>query len=269
MTASTASESVDAGSRRARAVGRDMVVRGRWWSARLDARPIVVTAALALGLVAVASLSISLGDFPIPLSEVIATRFGGGDDEAVFVVGTLRLPRVITGSLVGLALGMSGVMFQSLLRNPLASPDVIGFNSGAALGAVMVIVTWGGSSAQIALGAIAGGLGAAFAVYALAWRRGVGVYRLVLVGIGIGFTINAVVQYLLTRASINDVQRAAVWLTGSLNGRTWSHAGSITTALVVLVPIALGLQRRLDLLALGDDTAAALGVEMNRTKLAL
>ncbi|MEL6982513.1 MAG: iron chelate uptake ABC transporter family permease subunit [Actinomycetota bacterium] len=237
---------------------------------RLDPRSVMVCAVLAAATVAVGCWSISVGDFPIPMSDVIATVFGGGSEDAEFIVRTLRLPRAITGALVGLAFGISGAIFQSLARNPLASPDIIGFNSGAAVGAVFVIVILGGTSTQVAMGAVLGGVVTALAVFGLAIKgRGVQAYRLVLVGIGIGFAATAVVDYLITRAEIFDVQRAAVWLTGSLNGRSWDDARTVGLALLVLAPLAVLMQRWLDRLELSDDVAAGLGIPVGRAKLGL
>lgn len=245
------------------------VVRGRSWSVRFDPRTLGVCAVLAALVAVVGSWSISVGDFPIPITDVVATIFGGGSDDAQFIVETLRLPRVLTGIMVGAAFAVAGSIFQSLAQNPLASPDVIGFNSGAALGAVFTIVTIGGSSLQVSIGALVGGFVTALVVYALAWKRGVHGYRLVLVGIGIGFAVSAVNDYLITRANIYDVQRAAVWLTGSLNGRGWNHVRPVGLGLLVLLPLALFLGRRMRLLELGADTAAALGVHVGRSRAVL
>jgi iron complex transport system permease protein len=248
---------------------RGRAIRTGWFSVRLDPRAIAVCTVLAIGIVIVGCWSISVGDFPIPMSDVIATLFGNPTVDSEFIVGTLRLPRVLVAIGVGAAFGMSGAIFQSLVRNPLGSPDIIGFNSGAALGAVVMIVSVGGSSTQVAMGAIAGGFIAAVLVYLLAWKRGVQAYRLVLVGIGAGFAIEAFIDFLITRAKITDVQRAAVWLTGSLNGRSWEHVRVVWLAMLVLGPIAIVMQRSLDRLELGDDMAAALGLRVSRSKLAL
>ena len=245
------------------------VVRRRSFSVRLDPRAIIVCSVLALLTVGVGLWSISVGDFPIPLADVVATLFGNPTEDSEFIVGTLRLPRVLVGIGVGAAFGMSGAIFQSLVRNPLGSPDIIGFTGGAALGAVTMIVIFGASAALVSIGAVAGGLLAAVAVYFLAWKRGVQAFRLVLVGIGAGFAINAAIDFMITRAEINDVQRAAVWLTGSLNGRSWDEVRIVAGALLVLGPLAILMQRSLDRLDLGDDTAAALGINVGRSKLSL
>ncbi len=246
-----------------------IVVRRRAWSVRLHPRSIVVGLVVLAATLVVAVWSIMVGDFPLSVGQVLRSVFGDGGKDAEFIVQTLRLPRALTAVMVGAALGMSGAVFQSIARNPLGSPDLIGFESGAAAGAVIVITVFHGSSTQVALGAVAGGLLTALAVYVLAYQRGLAASRLVLVGIGIGFAASALVDYLITRAQIYDVQRAAVWLTGSLNGRTWEHVRTVSLALVVLAPLILVAQRSLDRLELGDDTAAALGVRVGRTKLLL
>lgn len=248
---------------------RCRVVRTRWCSVRIDVRAVAVCAALGAATLAVACWSIMVGDFPLSIRQVLAAVFGDGGDDAEFIVQTLRLPRALTAMLVGAALGMSGAVFQSLVRNPLGSPDIVGFQQGAAFGAVFMIVVAGGSSLEIATGAVAGGVATAVLVYLLAWKRGLAASRLVLVGIGIGFAASAAVDYMITRANIHDVQRAAVWLTGSLNGRSWSHVRTVGIALALLAPLIVLGQRSLDRLELGDDAAAALGIRTGRTKLVL
>ncbi|MBW3557869.1 MAG: iron chelate uptake ABC transporter family permease subunit, partial [Actinobacteria bacterium] len=178
-------------------------------SIRVDVRAVAVCGCLA-GLIAGAfAVNLSVGDFPIPLGEVVASILGHGGADSDFIVRTLRLPRSLTAVLVGAAFGLSGAIFQSLARNPLASPDIIGVTAGAAAAAVAAIVLGGvASSAALAAAALAGGLAAALVVYGLAFRKGVTGYRLVLVGIGITAVLSSVTSYLLTRAEIFDAQRA-------------------------------------------------------------
>jgi len=236
------------------------------WSVRVDRRTVAVCGALAAVAAAAMAAGVSMGDFPIPLGEVLRALVGLGDPDSDLVVRVLRLPRALTGLLVGLAFGLSGAIVQELARNPLASPDVIGITAGAGAAAVAVIVLGGTTAATVAGGALAGALVTMAAVYVLAYRRGVTGYRLVLVGIGITFALTGLTNYLLTRARIGDVQRATVWLTGSLNGRGWEQLGPLAVALAVLVPLALALGRRLRALQLGDDVARALGVRVDRTR---
>jgi iron complex transport system permease protein len=236
---------------------------------RFDRRTAVTSLALAVAIVLAGAVSVSVGDFPIPLVDVLPAILGAGSEDADFIVNTLRLPRALTGLLVGAAFGLSGAIFQSLARNALASPDVIGITAGASAAAVAVIVWYGGSTATVAVGAFAGALATAVAIYALAYRRGVSGYRLVLIGIGIGAMLASFTAYLLTRAEINDAQRATVWLTGSLNGRSWDHVRPVGVALLILAPITFALGRHLRLMELGDDTATGLGVRVERSRGAL
>jgi len=226
---------------------------------------------LALGAVLFALLVISVGTGEIAIApgDVVATLVGGGDRATSFVIETLRLPRALCGVLIGLALGASGAIFQSLTRNPLGSPDIVGFVQGAAAGAVLEIVVFGGGTFAIAAGATVGGVGTAVVVYVLTIRGGTTGYRLILVGIGIAAMLTAVTDYLLTRSTLDEAQAANVWLTGSLNGRGWEHVRPIAAALVVLAPIIWLLARELRMLELGDEAARALGVGVERARLAL
>src|SRR5262249_24994536 len=135
--------------------------------------------------------------------------------------------------------------------------------------AVLEILVFHGGTPEIAAGALVGGFATAVVVYLLAFSRGVQGYRLILIGIGISAMLASVNSYVITRANIVDAQAAQVWLTGSLNGRGWEHARPISVALVVLLPGAFALGRRLRLLEMGDDTARALGVPAGRTQLLL
>lgn len=238
---------------------------------RTTGRARAVTVSIVLTVVGFIAfcVSISVGDFPIPLLDVIPAVFGFGDADSDFIVRQLRLPRALTAVLVGAAFGLSGAIFQSLARNPLASPDIIGITAGASASAVFIIVVIGGSGLMVSAGALIGALITAAAIYLLAYRRGVSSYRLVLVGIGISAMLSAVTSYLLTRAEIYDAQRATVWLTGSLNGRGWDQVRPVAASLVVLVPATLALARPLRLLQLGDDTAKGLGVAVEPSRAGL
>jgi iron complex transport system permease protein len=230
---------------------------------------VTVAAALVVAILALLVLSVATGELSIPPSEVVETLLGGGDRSTRFVVETLRLPRALTGILVGAALGAAGAIFQSITRNPLGSPDIVGFVQGASAGAVLQIVVFGGGAFATAAGAVVGGVATAVLVYALAFRGGVQGYRLVLVGIAIAAMLVAVTDYLLTRSTLEQAQEANVWLTGSLNGRGWEHVRPVAAALTILLPAAALLARRLRMLELGDDLARALGVPVERSRLAL
>jgi iron complex transport system permease protein len=233
------------------------------------ARAISVSVVLAVLTFFVFCIAISVGDFPIPLSEVIPAVFGHGSQSSDFIIHRLRLPRALTAVLVGASFGFSGAIFQSLARNPLASPDIIGITQGASTSAVFMIVVIGASGTLVSIGALVGSLVTAAMIYGLAYKRGVSSYRLVLVGVGIASALVAITSYLLTRAEIFDAQRAYVWLTGSLNGRGWEHVRPVAVAALVLFPAVIALARPLRALQLGDDTAKGLGITVERTKAAL
>ena len=239
--------------------------RGRV-SVRVLPRSVLVCLGTVVLILVVAAITLTTGDFPLPLGEVIRTLFGGGTALDQFVLNTLRLPRLLTGLLVGAALAIGGSTFQSVARNPLGSPDIIGFTQGSATGALVVIVVLHGSNAQIAIGALITGLATAIVVYLLAMKRGVQGYRLILVGVGVAAMLTAANGYLITRANLADAQAAAVWLTGSLDGRDWSQVYPLAIAMVVLLPVASYLGRGLRMLELGDDTARALGVAAERVR---
>ncbi|MFJ4716893.1 FecCD family ABC transporter permease [Streptomyces sp. NPDC088785] len=238
-------------------------------SVRLDPRTVAVVAALLVAVLAAGVVLIGTGDFPIPALDVLRTLTGHGNAGQEFIINDLRLPRVLVGLLVGGALGLSGALFQSISRNPLGSPDVLGLGQGATAGALVMIVIFGGSAAQVALGALVGGLVTGVAIYVLAWKRGVHGYRLVLVGIGASAFVTAVNGYLLTKADFVDAARATVWMTGSLNGRDWTQVWPLLILFVVVAPLVAYHGRPLRMLEMGDDAAGALGVRVEATRLVL
>lgn len=238
-------------------------------SLRVDARASAVVVLLLLAALAASVVLIGTGDFPISAPDVLRTLTGNGTQIQEYIVRDLRLPRVLVGLLVGAALGLGGALFQSISRNPLGSPDVLGLGQGATAGALTVIVLFSGSATAVTLGALAGGLVTGFAIYLLAWKRGVHGYRLVLVGIGVSAIVTAVNGYLLTKADIVDAARAVVWMTGSLNGRDWTQVWPLLVLCAVLVPLVLVNARGLLMTEMGDDLSYALGVRVERVRLVL
>lgn len=244
------------------------VIRAAGASLRWEPRSAAVCGALAAVAACAAVLVVGSGEFPIAPPDVVRVLLGRGDPATEFIVTTLRLPRAVTGLLAGLALGLSGAVFQSISRNPLGSPDLIGFTTGSATGALLQILVFGGGAVAITASSVAGAVLTALAVYLVAYRRGGGVHgvRLVLIGVAAAAMLEALNSYLITRAELRDAYEAAFWLTGSLNGRDWDQAVPLALALAVLVPAALLLARPLGMGELGDDAARALGVPVQRTR---
>ncbi|MGX9877014.1 FecCD family ABC transporter permease [Streptomyces cellulosae] len=238
-------------------------------SVRLDVRALTVVLLLILLALGASVLLIGTGDFPMSASDVLTTLVGQGNEGQEFIVTELRLPRVLVGLLVGASLGIGGALFQTISRNPLGSPDILGLGQGATAGALTVIVLFSGTANQVALGALAGGLLTGTAIYVLAWKRGVHGYRLVLVGIGVSAVVTAVNGYLLTKSDIVDAARAVVWMTGSLDGRDWDQVWPLLALCAVLVPVVLANSRALRMTEMGDDVSNALGVRVERLRLVL
>jgi iron complex transport system permease protein len=245
------------------------VIRTGRLSIRLDVRATVTCLCLLAGVLIVGVVSLTTGDYKLTVSEVVDTLVGNGPPGADFIVMTLRLPRLLTALLVGTAFGISGAVLQRVTSNPLGSPDIVGFTMGSATGALIVIVLTDGSMMQVAGGAMIGGVGTAILIYLLAFKRGVQGFRLVLIGIGISAMLLAVNQYLITHASLQDATAAQAWQVGGLNGRGWEHVEPVAWALLVLLPVAVYYSRRLSILQMGDDTAKALGVPVESSRLML
>lgn len=235
---------------------------------RLRRRRITLVVLLVL-IVAVFVASLMIGRTFYPAGDVLRVVLGQDVPGAGFTVGRLRLPRAVLAMLTGLCFGIGGVTFQTMLRNPLASPDIIGISTGASAAAAFGIVFLSLGGAQISIFAIVAGLGVALAIYLLSFRQGVLGTRLILIGIGVAAMLESVTSYVLSKAPRWELQEAMRWLTGSLNGSSWSDVLPVLIALAVLGPVLLGQSRNLAQLQLGDDTASALGVPVERTRLIL
>jgi iron complex transport system permease protein len=247
-----------------------VTVRRAGVSLRLDVRPLAVAGLLMALAAAVLVLSVAVGEFSIPLADVLASLVGAGDRATDFIVLDLRLPRALTALLTGVAFGVSGAVFQEVTRNPLVAPDIVGVAGGASLAAVALIVLGTADGAvSVPLAALGGALVSGALLYALAWRGGVQGYRVVLVGIGVAAFANAGISYVLTQGRIFEVAQAYIWMVGSLNGRGWEDVWPPAVALGVLLPVLLGLGRRADVLGLGDDVARSLGLGVERSRLVL
>ena len=236
------------------------------FSFRLDRRvPWVLLAATVVTL-AVMVVNIGVGEYPIAPLDVIKTVLHlptANFDDYNFIVNTLRLPRMLVAALVGLALGISGTIMQGLTRNPLASPDILGISAGAGLVAVTLIVLFQDvPSGVIPLAAFGGALLIAVLIYLLAWRGGDSPLRLILVGIGLGAVTGALTTLLITFGDIYDVQRALIWLTGSVYARSWDEFAALLPWVLIFAPLAFLLARDLNTLHLGEEVARGLGTRV-------
>ncbi len=209
------------------------------------------------------------GAVMLSVSQVIDALVGNAPHAMQLVVTEWRLPRVIVALLVGAALGVSGAIFQSLMRNPLGSPDVMGFNTGAWSGVLVAMVFYGQDLTAIALAAMGGGVVTSVIVWLLAWRNGIETFRLIIVGIGVRAMLVAFNTWLLMHASLETALSAGLWNAGSLNGLTWAKMLPSVPVIIAMFVLATLLSRRLRLLEMGDDSACALGVSVERSRLLL
>ncbi|MBB3808547.1 FecCD family ABC transporter permease [Pseudochelatococcus contaminans] len=234
-------------------------------------RAAIVCVLLALMGLLLAVVLLGTGTLSFTPAEVIASLFGIGDNAmADRIVGRIRLPRMLTAVFVGASLGMAGSIFQSISRNALGSPDIIGFTTGAATGAIAQIILYNAGPLETSLAAIVSGLCTAALVFLLALKgRTTGGYRLVLVGIGVGAVLAGVNTVLLVMSDLDQAISAQIWLAGSLNTRTWAHAIPAICGFCIIVPVTLLYGKRVTLLEMGDDAASQLGVSVERTRLVM
>jgi iron complex transport system permease protein len=234
-------------------------------------RPLCVGILLAILCLVMGGLLLGSGTARFAPAEVLGGLFGHSDNaSANRLIGRIRLPRLVTAALVGAALGMGGAVFQSLSRNVLGSPDLIGFTTGAASGAICAIMLFNAGPLATALGALASGGLTAVCVLWLA-RRGAagssGGYRLVLVGIGIGAMLSGLNTLLLTMGDLEHAMAAQIWLAGSLEARNQTHVLTAALGLCLFAPLVLLHGRRLSLLEMGDDMASQLGIDVARMRM--
>ncbi len=222
---------------------------------------------LLVFLVAAAfALTLSLGQSFTPPGDVIRVLMGEVVQGASFTVGQLRLPRAVLAMLAGLSFGLGGVAFQIMLRNPLASPDIIGISSGASAAAVFAIIALSLKGPVVSVIAVTAGLGVALSVYGLSFRNGVVGTRLILVGIGVSAMLESVIAYILSQAPAWSLQEAMRWLTGSVNGAQLDQSITLILSLGIFGGLLLSRARDIEALRLGDDMAAALGVRVAATR---
>lgn len=241
-----------------------MTATGRRRRARRHA---AVVLALLLLVVAIFAFSLCVGQTVTSPGDVLRVLIGENVPGASFTVGQLRLPRAVLAILAGLSFGLGGVAFQVMLRNPLASPDIIGISSGAGAAAVFAIIILSMRGPIVSIIAVVGGLGVALLVYGLSSRNGVGGTRLVLVGIAVSAMLESIISYILSQAPAWNLQEAMRWLTGSVNGVQLGQAAPLVLSLVVFGGLLVSRSKDLEVLRLGDDTAAALGVRVSRTRI--
>lgn len=243
------------------------------YSRRFDVTTLWRLGLALLALMLVMLMSLSLGKIPLTPAEALRALFSGDEGGVPFIVGQLRLPRILLAALVGAGLGMAGLILQCLVRNPLASPDLLGISSGASAAAVTYLsffsLTFG--SAGLPVAAIAGAAVAVAAVYILSWHRGVSPLRLVLTGVGVSALLTAVSTFILVFSPLTTTFSAYVWLAGSVYGATWQDVRALGIWWLGYLPALFLLSRHVVVQQLDDGLATGIGarVQMQRAMLLL
>lgn len=234
-------------------------------------RALLRLAVVLAGLVAILFGSIAVGAVPVPPADLIAALRGQADPTTAAIVLQLRLPRVTVAGLVGAALATSGATFQALLRNPLAEPYILGVSGGAAVGAVIAIVTGLGAlyTWSVPLAAFLGALGAILLVLRIAASVGQALDTRVLLlgGVVVGAFFNAVILLMLTLSDAESFRSAIFWMMGSFVGSDWPGAALFIAYALPAILVLIALARPLNLMAIGEETAAHLGASVERVKL--
>ncbi len=232
-------------------------------------RGYAATWSLTLLAVILCGAMLMLGNTIYPVQDVIRVLTGGHVPGASFAVSTIRLPRMLAGLFAGFAFGLAGNTFQTMLRNPLANPNVLGITTGSSAAAVFCIIVLHTSGAIVSVVSVAAGLATVLLIYVLSRGGTFSIGRLILVGIGIQAMLDALISYLLLIGAEQDLPAAFRWLTGSLNGSKMDQLPPLLLAVLLLTPVVLLLGKQLGILELGEQTAASLGVRTDLTRILL
>ncbi|MER2127752.1 iron chelate uptake ABC transporter family permease subunit [Solibacillus sp.] len=232
-------------------------------------RFVLTTSILIVMTIALCVAMLMLGNTIYPVKDVLSVLLGNDVKGATFAVGTIRLPRMLAGLLTGFAFGVGGYVFQTMLRNPLANPNVIGVTAGSSAAAVFCIIVLHASNTVVSIASVVGGLVTTLCIYFLAKGASFSIGRLILIGIGIQAMLNAVISYLMLIGKTHDLPTALRWLSGSLNGAKMETMYPLMIAVVIFTPLLMMFSKRLEMLELGEEMSSSLGVDTNKTRLVL
>lgn len=228
-----------------------------------------VTGILAAFVIGLCIAALVLGNTIYSLPTTVDVLMGKEIKGATFAIYTLRLPRMLAGLFVGLAFGIAGSTFQTMLRNPLASPDIIGITAGSSVAAIFCILVLGLSGSIVSIAAVISGLMIALLIYFLSKGGSFSGGKLILIGIGIQAMIRSIINYLMLRSNQHDVPAALRWLNGSLNGIRLDALPVLIVIVLIFGTCIIIMGRQLHILELGEQTAQSLGVRTDLVRLLL
>lgn len=250
-----------------RSTNNSIIIKHAYYKRR--ARAITANVSLIAIVLCICIMMLLYGNTNYSLDVVIRVLRGENIQGATFAIATLRLPRMLSGLLVGIAFGIAGNTFQTMLRNPLASPDIIGVTSGSSVAAVFCILVLGLSGPAVSIISVISGLLVSMLIYLLSKDISFSGSRLILIGIGIQAMLQAAISFLLLKASQYDVPGAMRWLSGSLNGMTMKGIPTLFIVVMVFGIISLLFTKYLQVLELGDEFATTLGIRLNLVRIIL
>ncbi|MFJ5713774.1 FecCD family ABC transporter permease [Neobacillus sp. NPDC093127] len=221
-------------------------------------------------------ISTGTGEMKINPLTVVKVLFGGGPEMEGLIIKSFRLPRIIVALLVGISLAVAGGILQGMIRNPLASPDVLGITGGAAVAVVAFLAIFSDknnaltiSISWLPLAAFLGAGVVAFLVYVLAWKNGVSPIRLVLIGIGISTLMQALTTLMMIMGPIYQASQANIWITGTVYGSNWKNVVTLVPWTVIFLIIAMVAARTINIQELGDEIATGLGGKVQKQRFLL
>jgi iron complex transport system permease protein len=244
----------------------EIIMKGRRLRRR---RWIFVTSTLFILAFILCCAMLLLGNTIYPVNEVIRTLSGEKIQGVSFAVNTIRLPRMLAGLFAGFAFGIGGYIFQTMLRNPLANPNVIGITSGSSAAAVFCIVILHTSNTVVSIVSVIAALITVILIYVLSKGRTFSIGRLILVGIGIQAMLDAFISYVLLKGAQQDLPAAIRWLSGSLNGSQMDELPPLVITVLICTPIVILLGKHLSILELGEQAATTLGVRTDLARILL
>jgi iron complex transport system permease protein len=242
----------------------------------MDRKSALVLSFLTLVVFIVFVISIGMGEMKINPITVVKVLFGGGPEMEKLVIQSFRLPRIIIALLVGISLAVAGGILQGMIRNPLASPDILGITGGASFAVVTFLAVFSDknnaltvSIAWLPLAAFMGAAIIALLVYIFAWKNGVSPVRLVLIGIGLSTLMQALTTLMMILGPIYQASQANIWITGTVNGSSWKNVMTMLPWTVIFLVIAFSFTRNLNIQELGDDIATGLGERVQKKRFTL
>ncbi|WP_044748220.1 FecCD family ABC transporter permease [Bacillus alveayuensis] len=242
----------------------------------IDKKALFTSLLLLLGVIVTFIISTGSGEMYISPLNVLKALFGNGSEMEQIVIHSFRLPRIVTALLVGMSLAVAGAILQGMIRNPLASPDILGITGGAAFFVVLFFAIFSDKNNSLTisihwlpLGAFIGATIAAILVYILAWKNGIVPMRLVLIGIGVAALMQAGTTLFMILGPIYRASQANIWITGTVYGATWKNIAILAPWTILLLLISFVSARKMNIQELGDEIALGAGVSLQRQRVFL